>query len=43
MSIGEIWDKVTITVAIPIGLGFAVLEVFGQCLDNLPYLTCGGE
>ena len=43
MSIGEIWDKVTITVAIPIGLGFAVLVVFGQlCLDNLPYLTCVG-
>jgi len=44
MSIGEIWDKVTITVAIPIGLGLVVLAVFGQlCLENLPYLTCGGE
>lgn len=44
MSVGEIWDKVTITVAIPIGLGFVVLAVFGQlCLENLPYLTCGGE
>ena len=44
MSVGEIWDKLTITVAIPIGLGFVVLAVFGQlCLENLPYLTCGGE
>jgi len=36
-----IYDKITVAVAIPLGLGFVVLGVFGQlCLDNLPYLTC---
>jgi len=41
MSISEIYDKITIVVAIPLGLSFVVLGVFGQfCLDNLPYLTC---
>jgi len=44
MSLGKIWNELTIAVAIPIGLGFVVLAVFGQlCLENLPYLTCGGE
>jgi len=44
ISINEIWNKITITLAIPLGLGFVVLVIFGQlCLENLPYLTCGGE
>jgi len=41
ISIKEIWDKITIAVAVPLGLGFLVLAIFGQiCLENLPYLTC---
>jgi len=41
LSIKEIWEKITITVAVPLGLGFVVLAIFGQlCLENLPYLTC---
>lgn len=37
----EIWDKLTIVLAVPIGLAFVILATFGQlCLDNLPYLTC---
>jgi len=41
LSVEEIWEKITITVAIPLGFGFAVLVIFGQlCLENLPYLTC---
>ena len=41
MSIKEAWDKITITIAVPLGLGFVVLAVFGQlCLENLPYLVC---
>jgi len=41
MSIKEIWNKITIAVAIPLGFGFVVLVIFGQlCLENLPYLTC---
>ena len=44
MSMKETWDKITIAVAIPLGLGFVVLAIFGQlCLENWPYLTCGGE
>ena len=44
ISIKEIWNKITITLAIPLGFGFVVLAVFGQlCLENLPYLTCGGK
>lgn len=39
--IREIWDKITIIVAVPLGLGFIVLATFGQlCLDKLPYLAC---
>lgn len=42
--IREIWDKVTIVLAIPIGAAFVALAIFGQlCFDNLPYLTCGGQ
>ena len=41
MSIKEVWDKISITLAVPFGIGFLVLAVFGQlCLENLPYLTC---
>ncbi|MGD2107639.1 MAG: hypothetical protein PVH93_08560 [Nitrosopumilaceae archaeon] len=39
--IKKIWNKVTIVIAIPIGLAFVMLAIFGQlCLDNLPYLVC---
>jgi len=42
LSVKEIWDKLTIVLAVPFGLGFIVLAIFGQlCLDNLPYLVCG--
>ena len=41
MSIGEIWNTVTMVVAIPLGLSFVVLATFGQlCFDNLPWLVC---
>jgi len=40
-DIKDVYDKITIVVAIPLGLSFVVLGVFGQfCLDNLPFLTC---
>jgi len=40
----EVWDKITITVAIPMGMGFVAFAIFGQfCLENLPYLTCEVE
>jgi len=40
-KIKDAYDKITMVVMIPLGLGFVVLAVFGQlCLDNLPYLTC---
>jgi len=40
-DIKDVYEKITIVVAIPLGLAFVVLGVFGQlCLDNLPYLTC---
>ena len=42
VSVRVIWDKITITIAVPFGVAFVVLGVFGQlCLDNLPYLICG--
>ena len=44
MSLKGIWNKITIVLAVPLGLGFVVLAIFGQiCLENLPYLTCGGN
>jgi hypothetical protein len=37
----ELWNKVTMLIAIPFGLEFVVLAMFGQlCLDNFPYLVC---
>jgi len=40
-NVKDVWEKITIVVAIPFGLGFVVLAVFGQfCLDNLPWLVC---
>jgi len=37
----EIWEKVSIVVAIPIGAGFAGFAILGQiCFDNMPYLLC---
>jgi len=40
-DMSKIYDKITVMIAIPLGMGFVVLGIFGQlCLDNLPYLTC---
>jgi len=40
-TLGEYWEKISMIVAVPLGLGFVVLVTFGQmCVDNLPYLTC---
>ncbi len=37
----EIWDKISLVVVVPLGLGFLVMVTFGQvCFDNLPYLLC---
>jgi len=42
--IREIWDKTIMVIGIPIGAAFVALAIFGQlCLDDLPYLTCGGQ
>jgi hypothetical protein len=41
MNLADLWNKINLTIAIPLALGFAALGIFGQlCLDKLPYLIC---
>ncbi len=40
-DVKDAWNKVSVIVAVPLGLGFIVLVVFGQlCVNKLPYLIC---
>jgi len=37
----EIWEKILLVVAFPVGVGLIGFGMLGQiCFDNLPYLLC---
>jgi len=40
-EIKDLWQKISLVIAIPLGVGFIGFSILGQiCFDNLPYLLC---